>query len=784
MANKVKISINTKMITLLTVLILGSLTAFLVFAVDLFNKDKSAYIFESALSTTKMLGGEISSYLNNVETTAALITNIAVGKKGQNDFAENLLTKSNNVIEILLYKKEGKKYLKKLNLANGKLLKEFRQDKKNLRDFLKLSPPPWERIQSQRKYIVNNLSIEQLPHIMLAVWDEKSRSILMMRTLISSLENSFSHQKIYKNFLFDFDRQMFIGSAEEKFRPDKNLLDKLIAREIDKGVQEIKIGESMYLLGYNKINDLGLMILSIISKDEAFAAAKMLINKSVYLSIFLMSGAIFLGVYFSRSISRPILNLRNNAETITGGNLDNEVKATTSDEIGVLAWSFDRMRLAIKKKLHELHLLDIAGKDITKIHTQDTLLNFSLEKAMELAEVTSGKVFLLHDIEDSDEKELVLESTYPQEKEEGEKGEEGKEKVDPKPNSTNSSNFTNNQDAEFKIAQEALSKKRSIIGSDNIVGIPLEMDNEYIGVMTLRERADGEPFTGDKIKPAEALSGAIAISLKNIELLELTKETTRLEAELETTRMVQSMFFPTPKAEFKDCHLYGFAEPATECGGDLWGYFKQDEDIFYVFVGDATGHGVPAALVTAVARGSFYIVELELQSGKVDNSPKAMMEVLNHAVYNTSKQKVMMTFFLAKINEKDKTMTFTNAGHNFPFLLDHQKKKIVPVLAKEAQGPRLGFEPGYKYEESVMPLDDPFALFAFTDGLVEAVDPNGAEYGDKKLRRLLKKNMSKGLDDMYEVLTKDMDDFRQGTPLEDDNTWFILQSKNIRTPES
>lgn len=597
-------------------------------------------------------------------------------------------------------------------------------------------------------------------------------------TLINIVEGYFL--KVVRPIIFDIDGKRLIGLlvvgkyiGKDFIRKFKSLSQADILLYANKSPilssrQNLK-GHAFNLgqpdtVQYSKVSGLGKITYQIkslkLSKNEFIQAAILvsdeelnkifdsLIRKILILTIFIIVFFIGIAVILAKSISRPIISLTKDVETIASGDLSKEIIPITRDEIGILAYNFDWMRISIKKKINELLLLDSATKEITNIHIREVLLSFSLDKMIEIMDVRSGAIFLV-----SGGKLVMFKSTHA----DGKSGEVA--------------------DAEdVLVANQVLEGIVSKI-FDEVVGLPLTLDNELIGVIILNEKRSGERFTIENIKAAEALCGSISIACKNVDLLERTAETTRMEQELETTRMVQSLFFPPEKAECGNIRIFGVADQASECGGDLWGYFINPDGTVYIYAGDGTGHGVPAALITAAARSALYLIEDMIRQHPGDFSPRTIMTDLNHTIYNTSKQRIMMTFFLALVDDKAGKITFTNAGHNFPYILFPKSGDVEPVLDKKAQGPRLGYDKDFQYEEVEMELQQDYSMFVFTDGLIEATNPENKEYGEKKLRRILKKNIDMEPERLAKLILQDNIDFRAGQPLEDDSTFFVLQRK-------
>ena len=159
-------------------------------------------------------------------------------------------------------------------------------------------------------------------------------------------------------------------------------------------------------------------------------------------------------------------------------------------------------------------------------------------------------------------------------------------------------------------------------------------------------------------------------------LLRETAEKVRMEGELKTASLIQSTFFPNPSMDCGRVQLRGYYHPASECSGDWWNFVQIGSKIF-IIVCDATGHGVPAALLTSAARSAFSIaVELpDVDAGKC-------LEFLNRAIFDTTQGKMQMTAFVAMLDSETGDISFANAGHEPPFLY---RKKIGLSIEKRSR---------------------------------------------------------------------------------------------------
>ncbi|MCB0362064.1 MAG: serine/threonine-protein phosphatase [Bdellovibrionales bacterium] len=195
----------------------------------------------------------------------------------------------------------------------------------------------------------------------------------------------------------------------------------------------------------------------------------------------------------------------------------------------------------------------------------------------------------------------------------------------------------------------------------------------------------------------------------------------------------------------------------------------------FLWIGDATGHGVPAALVTSAARSAARILE-ELPDLPLNQA----MSLLNKAINGTSRGKVNMTFFLGVFNEETQILQYCNASHDPPFLIPHidrplKKNDILPLM--KASGARLGESPDSEYNIAEIQLKEGDKIVLYTDGVTELRNSEGELWGERRLIRSVLKstNDHAGLKESLAQLDQSIADFRQEAALEDDLTYFMFQ---------
>lgn len=206
-----------------------------------------------------------------------------------------------------------------------------------------------------------------------------------------------------------------------------------------------------------------------------------------------------------------------------------------------------------------------------------------------------------------------------------------------------------------------------------------------------------------------------------------------LEREMTLARGIQESLVPAPGLlDAGGVLLSGRLEQAGLCGGDFWTWGRLAAGKVFVLIGDVTGHGMPAALLTAVARSALDTV---LPLG-IATTATALLARLNDALFSSTKGKLQMTAWLGVFDLDARQLVYSNAGHTFPFYID-RSQGLAKLTALAATGPRLGESAGATFEEQRRAWAAGDELVLFTDGLTECASPEGTPWGDRALRRLL-----------------------------------------------
>ncbi len=235
--------------------------------------------------------------------------------------------------------------------------------------------------------------------------------------------------------------------------------------------------------------------------------------------------------------------------------------------------------------------------------------------------------------------------------------------------------------------------------------------------------------------------------------------------DLEVAKIVQENLFPPEPMIQGGLEVFGRSVSMTRLGGDYYDYFSIDNDYAGVLMGDVAGHGVPAALLMAMAKASVLLAD-ETQR----HSPAFLLEALHKVIYRvkSSKIKRMMTCQYFAINTGDGTFKFANAGHCFPVLIKSRGRSIEQL---KQVGTPLGITKKVKYKEEQLKLEDGDIVLLYTDGIIESKNRDGLELGFERFEQLALDSYDDNLEKFYQKI---FDDYLRWTPTAEDDITMIL----------
>jgi serine phosphatase RsbU (regulator of sigma subunit)/ketosteroid isomerase-like protein len=239
-----------------------------------------------------------------------------------------------------------------------------------------------------------------------------------------------------------------------------------------------------------------------------------------------------------------------------------------------------------------------------------------------------------------------------------------------------------------------------------------------------------------------------------------------IEQELGLARTIQQASLPKEVPRLEGWQISPYYQPAREVGGDFYDFFDLEDGRVVVVVGDATGKGMPAALIAEATSNMLRAVAQALGS----SSPGGVLSRVNETLLARIPPNMFVTCFYAILEPNSGSLSYANAGHDLPYL--YRGRGEAEEL--RARGMPLGLMPGMSYEEKEIDLDVGEGVFFYSDGLVEAHDPKGEMFGFPRLRALIAEHAEEGsigyflIEELYSFVG-------EGWKQEDDITLLTLR---------
>jgi sigma-B regulation protein RsbU (phosphoserine phosphatase) len=209
-----------------------------------------------------------------------------------------------------------------------------------------------------------------------------------------------------------------------------------------------------------------------------------------------------------------------------------------------------------------------------------------------------------------------------------------------------------------------------------------------------------------------------------------------------------------------------YFEPAKEIGGDYYDYNITSDNQIFITIGDVSGKGVPASLVMTTIRAVLKTLSY------TQEAPAEMLTTLNRFMCRDMSDEMFVTIFHSRYDNKTKTLTYSNAGHN-PLII--YKASEDRVFEKNVKGPAIGFLEDYSYKEGKIELDSKDVLVYYTDGITECENSQKDMFGVERLKEIIYENRKESSERIKETILLEIKKFRDGHDQLDDITLIVVK---------
>ena len=279
-------------------------------------------------------------------------------------------------------------------------------------------------------------------------------------------------------------------------------------------------------------------------------------------------------------------------------------------------------------------------------------------------------------------------------------------------------------------ADERFAQAHSIqaYGVRCLLAAPLLDAEGCLGMIALNSRAEHRSFSEEDLELLVSLASAAALRIRNLAFAEEAARHRLVERDLELAREIQMAMLPREFPNRPEFELAALLHPARAVGGDLYDFVAEEQRL-WLLLGDVSGKGVPSALLMAVTKTLFGALV------RRETAPEAVFSAMNRELCRENESGMFVTAFGGCLDLASGELSFVNAGHNRPYLLgaDGSLRRV-----DEAAGMALGVLPDVEYRSGRLRLKRWEALFLYTDGVTEALAPDGEQFSEGRLESCLR----------------------------------------------
>jgi serine phosphatase RsbU (regulator of sigma subunit) len=297
--------------------------------------------------------------------------------------------------------------------------------------------------------------------------------------------------------------------------------------------------------------------------------------------------------------------------------------------------------------------------------------------------------------------------------------------------------------------------------------VPIQYLQQVHGVLYGDRVTTSGGYTKEDADFFAALGQLAAMGLANVKLVEEMRLRQKSELDLQIAREIQSKLFPTEPLTDEQLHIDALNDPGLAVSGDYFDYFTRPDGLITVVIADVAGKGTPASLLMANLQAAVHVTLMS------ETDPARAVDSLNKLIYhNVGSSSRFITAIFGLLDPANRRLTYVNAGHLSPYLL---RGDGIRPMEMEPSLP-LGIELDYVYRPAVLDLNPvPVTLFMFTDGVPDAENEDGEQFGQARLVEALSSNIHEEPGEMVARVRRSIKQFTRHHPQTDDITMVAIR---------
>ncbi|MCK4903172.1 MAG: PP2C family protein-serine/threonine phosphatase, partial [Candidatus Marinimicrobia bacterium] len=300
---------------------------------------------------------------------------------------------------------------------------------------------------------------------------------------------------------------------------------------------------------------------------------------------------------------------------------------------------------------------------------------------------------------------------------------------------------------------------------NSILSVPLKTKGKIIGVLNVFNKISEDGFTPNDQRMLSIIAAQSAQAIESARLYDEEKSLKIIEEELNFATEIQTNLLPKLNPQIDGFDIAGKSVPAKEVGGDYYDFIPIDKNKNAICLGDISGKGMPAAMLMANLQATLRGQAL------FTSSAEECLTRANKLLYRSTDLQKFATLFYGILDTAESTFHFSNAGHDFPFLIDSDKK--VTRLTKG--GTVLGFMEDYQFEEDSIKLNTSDTIIIYSDGIPDAMNEQNEYFGEDRLLAILTENIKSTAEMLIEKVFDAIKTFVKDAPQSDDITIVVIK---------
>jgi len=323
---------------------------------------------------------------------------------------------------------------------------------------------------------------------------------------------------------------------------------------------------------------------------------------------------------------------------------------------------------------------------------------------------------------------------------------------------------------------ERLDEIRALGERDVHVAVPLRTRTEVMGILVLGPAHGDVPVGAMERQVLRNCADQFALMMENARLTERVVGQEVLRRDLALASEVQRRLLPSEPPTADRAEFAAISVPARSIGGDYYDFIQVGDRRIGIALADVSGKGVAAALIMSVVQASLRII-----ASDGDISLPRLAARMNDFLYRTTPGNKYATFFYAQVDADRRQLRYVNAGHNPPYLVRAGVNTSGALAKSESMeeltvgGAVVGMMPGMTYEEATVDLCPGDVLLAYTDGVTEAHNPDHAEFGEERLKEVLREVAHLSADAIRQRISEELRIWIDDAEQYDDLTFVVMK---------